>query len=172
MPGDGDSDTSFTERLQGYKRPVSTALEQVKNEEMVVRETEKEQNFEEGESDDYNSEDEEEEKKNDDGPEDEDDDADEESDDVEITKPPNFDIVNVSDPTNEYHEPLQKLIDQFDKGQKLVDNDDELLFSDILYIYQEKKVIETLLAVLHKTVYLLYKDSKNTMYTPFKVKDI
>jgi len=43
MPGDGDSDTSFTERLQGYKRPHSTALEQVKNEkQMVVRETEKE----------------------------------------------------------------------------------------------------------------------------------
>lgn len=63
------------------------------------------------------------------------------------------------------------MIEQFDKGHILDENND-LLFSDILYIYQEKKVIETLLTVLHNTVYLMYKDSKNTMYTPFKVKDI
>ena len=32
--------------------------------------------------------------------------------------------------------------------------------------------METVLVVLNNVVYLLYKDSKNTMYTPFKVKDI
>ena len=50
-------------------------------------------------------------------------------------------------------------------------SDRVLVFSDEITIYQ-KKIIDATLVIVDCKVYLLYKDSKRTIYTPFDLTEL